>query len=230
MTDLPDWVKKYKTKGVEIRNSGDRYYAYEMSSRWNREKKRANKITGQYLGVVTPHSIVNPRSIGLVRSDYEYSNIALLHGIAEKTVIPVLKEIYPTMWERIISYAILRNIQPLPLKSINYLYEKTYLCRIIDESMSPDSLSRMLSSLPEDQSIRVMRRLTEKGVYVLMDFTAIFSRSDNVSFLEPGHKSKGINLPQINVMMLFSATRTMPTFVRILPGINKGCFSHGQDH
>jgi len=104
------------------------------------------------------------------------------------------------------------------MKSIHYLYEKTYLCRIMDESMSPDSLSRMLSSLPEDQSIRVMRRLTEKGEYVLMDSTAIFSRSENVSFLELGHNSKGMHLPQINIMMLFSSTRTMPTFVRILPG------------
>ena len=95
--------------------------------------------------------------MGLVRSDYEYGNIALLYGIAEKTVIPVLKEIYPTMWERIISYVMLRNIQPLPMKSMHYLYGKTYLCRIMDESMSPDSLSRMLSSLPEDQSIRVMK-------------------------------------------------------------------------
>ena len=218
MIALPDWVKKYKTKGVEIRVSGNRYYAYEMTSRWNREKKRADKITGQYLGVVTHDGIVKPRSMGLVRSDYEYGNIALLYGIAERTVIPVLKEIYPTMWERIISYVILRNIQPLPMKSIHYLYEKTYLCRIMDESMSPDSLSRMLSSLPWDQSIRVMKRLTEKGEYVLMDSTAVFSRSENISFLELGHNSKGIHIPQINVMMLFSSTRTVPTFVRILPG------------
>ena len=189
-----------------------------MSSKWNPKKKRADKVTGEYLGVVTREGIVKPRSIGMVRTDYEYGNIALLHGIADRTIIPVLKEIYPTMWERIISYVILRNIQPLPMKSMRYLYEKTYLSRISDESMSPDSLSRMLSSLPEDQSIRVMRRLTEKGEYVLMDSTAIFSRSDNVSFLELGHNSKGIHLPQINVMMLFSATRTMPTFVRILPG------------
>ncbi len=218
MTTLPDWVRKYKTKGVEIRVSGDNYYAYEMTSRWNREKKRADKITGKYLGVVTHDGIVKSRSMGLVRSDYEYGNIALLHGIAEKTIIPVLREIYPTMWERIISYVILRNIQPLPMKSVHYLYEKTYMSRIMDESMSPDSISRMLSSLPEDQSIRVMRKLTEKGEYVLMDSTAIFSRSENMSFLEMGHNSKGTHMPQINVMMLFSSTRLMPTFVRILPG------------
>ena len=60
MTALPDWVKKYKTKGVEIRVSGNRYYAYEMTSRWNREKKRADKITGRYLGVVMHDGIVKP--------------------------------------------------------------------------------------------------------------------------------------------------------------------------
>ena len=218
MVDPPEWVKKYKTKVVEIRKSGDRYYAYEMTSKWNREKKRADKITGKYLGVVTYDGIVKTRSMGMVRLDHEYGNIALLHGIAEKTMIPVLKEIYPTMWERIISYVMLRNIQPLPMKSVHYLYERTYLCRIMDESMSPDSLSRMLSSLPEDQSIRVMRKLTEKGEYVLMGSTAIFSWSENISFLEPGYNSRNIHIPQINVMMLFSSTRTLPTFVRVLPG------------
>lgn len=110
MVILPDWVKKYKTRGIEIRVSGERYYAYRMSSKWNREKKRADKITGEYLGVVTRDGIVKPRSMGLVRSDYEYGNISLLYGIAESTIIPVLREIYPTMWERIVSYVILRNI------------------------------------------------------------------------------------------------------------------------
>ncbi len=51
-----------------------------------------------------------------------------------------------------------------------------------------------------------------------MDSTAIFSKSENMSFLEPGHNSKGMYLPHINVIMLFSSIRTIPTFVRILPG------------
>ena len=80
MIELPDWVRKYKTKRIEIRVSGDRYFAYEMSSKWNKEKKRADKITGDYLGVVTKEGIVKPRSMGTVRSDYEYGNISLLYG------------------------------------------------------------------------------------------------------------------------------------------------------
>ena len=125
----------------------------------------------------------------MVRSDDEYGNIALLYGIAENTILPVLKDIYPYMYQRIINYVILRNIQPLPMKSVRYLYEKTYLSRISGESMTASSIPGMLSSLPEDNSIKTMKRLTEKGEYVLMDSTAIFSRSENMSFLEIGHNS-----------------------------------------
>ncbi len=168
--------------------------------------------------VVTRNGIVKKEDVTGIRSGYEYGNIALLYGIAEKTILPVLKEVFPYLYGRIINYVILMEIQPLPMKSIRYLYEKTYLSRISDESMSPASISGMLSSLPWDQSIRVMKRLTENGEYILMDSTAVFSRSENVPFLELGHNSKSVHIPQINIMMLFSATRTMPTFVRILQG------------
>lgn len=63
-------MKKYKTRGVEFRVSGERYYGYKMSSKWNTEKKRADKITGEYLGVVTHDGIVKSRSMELRRSDH----------------------------------------------------------------------------------------------------------------------------------------------------------------
>jgi len=218
MNNIPDWAKKFKTKGIYIRNVGNNYYAYRTRSKWDKENKRTKTLPPEYIGVVTHSGIIRKDQVTGIRGDYEYGNISLLYGIAEKTILPVLKEIYPYLYGRIINYVILRNIQPLPMKSVRYLYEKTYLSRISHESMTASSISGMLSSLPEDNSIKVMRKLTEKGEYVLMDSTAIFSRSENMSFLELGHNSKGMHLPQINVMMLFSSTRTMPTFVRILPG------------
>jgi transposase len=39
-----------------------------------------------------------------------------------------------------------------------------------------------------------------------------------MSILELGHNAHDIHIPQINIMMLFSATRTVPTFIRVLPG------------
>ncbi len=55
---------------------------------------------------------------------------------------------------------------------------------MFDKTMTASSISEMLSSLPEDNSIKIMRKLTEKGEYVLMDSTAIFPGSENMSFLE----------------------------------------------
>lgn len=60
IVELPDWVRKYKATGIEIRVPCDRYYAYEMSSKWNRGKKRSDKVTGKYLGVVTLRGILKP--------------------------------------------------------------------------------------------------------------------------------------------------------------------------
>ena len=63
-----------------------------------------------------------------------------------------------------------------------------------------------------------MKILTEKSEYVILDSTAVFSGSENVSFLEREHNSKEMHLPQIKIMMLFSSTPTMSTFIRIRPG------------
>ena len=41
-----------------------------------------------------------------LRGDYEYGNISLLYGIAEKTILPVLKEVFPYLYERIINSSI----------------------------------------------------------------------------------------------------------------------------
>ena len=161
MNNLPDWVLKYRTKGVEIRAFGGRYYAYEVSSKYDADLRRAKKITGKYLGAVTRNGIVRKSSITGIMGDYEYGSIALVYGIAEKTILPVLREVFPYTCMRILAYSILRLVNPLPMKSVSYLYEKTYLSQVMEESMSAGSISSMLSSLPHDSCNAVMRRLTE---------------------------------------------------------------------
>jgi hypothetical protein len=57
----PDWVLKNKTKGTEIRKIGNNYYLYEIRSKWDKEKKRARKITEKFLGKITEDGIIKPR-------------------------------------------------------------------------------------------------------------------------------------------------------------------------
>ena len=41
MGEIPEWALKYRRKGVEIRDFGGRYYAYNVRSVYDREKKRS---------------------------------------------------------------------------------------------------------------------------------------------------------------------------------------------
>ena len=50
----PDWAVKYRRPGTELRRITEtRYCLYECSSVYDKEKKRARKITGKYLGSIT---------------------------------------------------------------------------------------------------------------------------------------------------------------------------------
>lgn len=197
--------------GHEIQDKGrsdqrfeNNLYAYHRRSD-DKVNRRPKSLPPEYLGVITRNGIVKKSGITGIRGDYEYGNVALLYGIAENTFLPALRKIFPYMYERAIAYVILRNIQPLPMKSVRYLYEKTYFSPIGNESMSAGSISSMLSSLPHDSCNELMRYITVKGEYVLMDSTAIFSRSVNMSISELGHNAHDIHIPQINIMMLISS-------------------------
>jgi len=56
MTTHPEWATKHKSKGTELRLINGRYYLYEVSSKWNPAKKRAQKIIGKLLGRLTKKS------------------------------------------------------------------------------------------------------------------------------------------------------------------------------
>jgi len=219
---LPDWVQKYKTKGVEIRKRGKRYHAYRITSKWNPKKKRSQKITLEYLGVVTPSGITKPRKRGFLKGDYEYGHINFMWKLTKESgLLSAIKECYPYKWEEIISFAFLRLIQPLPLKSIHHLYDKTYLSKLFQNTaMSPKALSGLLLYLGENFTLRdrLMKKLTQKGKYIIIDLTALFSYSQNIALLEKSYNKDHLSLPQINLLLLFASDMKLPTYVRLLPG------------
>jgi len=49
----PEWALACKRKGTELRLLNGKYYLYEVTSKWNPEKKRSVKITGKHLGKIT---------------------------------------------------------------------------------------------------------------------------------------------------------------------------------
>ena len=48
----PNWVLKHKKKGTEIRKISGQYYLYQVTSKWDPEKKRPRKITLGLIGAI----------------------------------------------------------------------------------------------------------------------------------------------------------------------------------
>ena len=55
----PEWALACKRKGTELRLLKGKYYLYEVTSKWNPQKKRSVKITGKFLGRIEGWMFVN---------------------------------------------------------------------------------------------------------------------------------------------------------------------------
>ena len=66
---IPDNIKKHKPNqfgALEIRCFGeDKYYVYQITSRWNAEKNRPQKVTGKSIGKITAADGFIPNANGL---------------------------------------------------------------------------------------------------------------------------------------------------------------------
>ena len=67
----PEWVIKHKTKGTNISCINGRYYLYEVSSVWNKEKGRAQKVTNRYLGRITEDGFIPSEKTPEYKAQYE---------------------------------------------------------------------------------------------------------------------------------------------------------------
>ena len=51
--EYPEWAIKFKTKNTELRLIRGRYYLYNITSKWDPEKKRTKKVTLGAVGTIT---------------------------------------------------------------------------------------------------------------------------------------------------------------------------------
>ena len=66
---IPEAIKQHKPTqfgAVEIRCFGEgKYYVYRISSKWNAEKKRPQKVTGKSIGKITEADGFIPNANGM---------------------------------------------------------------------------------------------------------------------------------------------------------------------
>lgn len=148
----PDWVLKYKRKGTAVHKIGKHFYLYEVSSKWDKELKRARKVTKGYLGIITPEVLKEPEyRINRPTTCKEYG--ASLFLLKEnKEIIERLNEYFPSWWKEIFVLSILRLMHKSPLKHMDLHYQGSWLFEVIkDAHLSKDTLHRILESLGRER-------------------------------------------------------------------------------
>jgi transposase len=223
MHRFPDWVLKRKEKGTMVAVRNGKYYLYSVTSVWDREKGRPRKLTGEYLGKITPDGLVKPRHVRMAEeiTVKEYGATEYVLSICSDMVVERLKEHYPGEWEDILVFAMARLFHTSPMKNVYHHYITSHLSDAFPEaSVSPKPLSDLLYSigLGRQQAVDFMKEFVEGSEFLAFDSTHVFSLSEDVIAATLGHNSEEEYVPQINLSLIFSLDRMHPSFFRIVPG------------
>lgn len=224
---IPQWAKEQRVKGTEIKEIGGKFYLSKVSSRWDPELKRSRKITGEYLGVLTPEGLV-PAQRRMVRvkeaiSTKEFGASWLLASLT----IDIRKRLqirFPDRWREIYAICLLRTVRPCSFRYIAERYESSVLSETLPGlSLSGASLTALLKDLGRRrQAISLFMKdfLQGEQDYLIFDGTNLVSFSEGMADAQLGYNSQGNYDPQINLLYAFSSSekRGSPVYYRKFPG------------
>lgn len=220
----PEWVEKQRKPGTNVHCIRGKYYLYEVSSVYDKEKKRARAITGKYLGRITEDGLIPPRAKQEETegkySVKEFGASAVLLEMGAN-IHTKLKEVFPKEADEMMSLAILRLVEGSPFKRIGLLYERSYLSELFPSlPMSSSSLSGFLRSVGSrrEKIVRFMNGMVGGSEHILFDGTNIITKSEHMEINRLGYNSHRQFDPQINLLYAFSYEQRQPVYYRIVPG------------
>lgn len=240
---IPESIKQLRPTqfgAVEIRYISGHYYTYLVSSKWDPEKGRPQKVTGKSIGKITEADgfIPNANGLRLMREMRITPDVApsvknygayelllqLTPGLGEK-----LREHFPDIFREIRTISLLRLVDSVTsAKMIQPLFLDSYMSDICgDISVSEGSVRRFISRLGsmQDQLDAFMKTHVMPGTTLLFDGTAIFSRSAD-SLAAKGYNPEHSRNPQARILYIFEKDTHRPVFYRVVQGsvVDKAAF------
>lgn len=222
---IPEWAKKYRKEGTEVKDIGGNYYLYKISSRWDPEKKRSKKITDKYLGTITREGVVKPKHErvledleGIAVKEYGATFFLMDNN---KEIIDAVKRVYPHGWKNIVSFAMFRFMYNSPIKNLSSHYTTSYLSNIIrNASLSPKPVAKLLHDIGSKRGkmTKLLKHFVQGKKFMVVDGTHVVSSSEGVDLAVPGYNSKKVFDPQVRLMLIHSLDNHMPAYFRLLPG------------
>ena len=209
-------------RGIEIKNFGSSYYVYRSTTFWDKElKKRRKRST--YLGKLDKERGFISSKRGILRfrprSIRQYGNAMLLHR-AMQDLLPLLKEGFDGLWQEIYVLATTRILGYIPLKRVASVWERLHDPNNLTPNLSSKKLSEVLKAVGSDRGGQdiIFRELSRNGRQFVYDLSVVFTRSDGINIAEMGYNKDHVYVPQINLALLYSVDKGLPTMIRALPG------------
>ncbi len=222
----PEWVTKHKQKGTNIAYINKHYYLYAVTSIWNKDKKRAQKITKQYLGRITEQGLTPPKQKPQTTPKTpptvkEYGATHTLNQLGQDILTNLQKNFTQQQANQIFTIATLRVIQPNPFKRIHNQYQTSYLSELYPNlQLTKNHLTQFLKTLGTNRNaiLDFMKPYIGQNQHILFDGTNLHSKSQKLPHNRKGYNSEENFEPQINLLYAFAVKNKMPAYYRILPG------------
>ncbi len=229
MATHPEWATKHKKKGTELRLIGGRYYLYEVTSKWDPEKKRPKKITGKLLGRITKEEgFIESEKAKLRRQSLSLSKLTVKeYGITSFIFShlgeyeTLLKKHFPDYYKQILVLAYGRLAYHSPMKNIEFYYHHSFMSEVYkDLNLSPKYLSSFLREFGarREQVVAFFKEFKSDKDNILFDGTDLLSKSKLMGITQYSKSKKGTYDFLTNLMFAFSVDLQLPIYYRLLPG------------
>lgn len=229
----PQWALAHRKPGVELRFINNRYYLYACKGVYDPISKKSKKITGKLLGTITEKDgfvesekrlLVGKASKGLILdastlSVREFGFVAFLNEY-NVLISQKLKEFFPEHYQIIIYMAYCRFLYASPIKNFALHIAKSMLS-IDDNTIYTDKkfseAYRVIGRNPEAIT-SYLKSFVKSNDHILVDFTNVFSASNNMRFAKEGYNADMVFDKQFNLLYIYSAQLVQPVFYKILSG------------
>jgi len=238
---LPDWVQKHKKPGHEIKQIKGKYYLYKLKSKWHKTKKKPVKVTGKYLGTITPtgfkpKKITPPTTTNTTTTNTtttttkpqqqittkEYGLSTYLTHLT-KDIKTILENTFePELAKKIYTMALLRVMGDTVFKRMEHTYQTSYLSNQTPNiALSSSTISTTIATIgAQRRNIEtVMLELSKSVTNIIIDGSRVTSCSHQMSLAQVGYNSKHTWNTQVNIMYVFErSSLPAPVFYRCVFG------------
>jgi transposase len=233
----PAWVLKFREPKTEIKCINACYYKYQVFYKYNKEKRRTDKVTGQLLGrideklgfIKSDKQAIREqaKAISMPKVDIKNYGICLVFYTLLKEELASFKDYFKEdIAETIFIFAMMRWAYQTPIKRAGFYFMHDYCSELYSKkALSDKDFSAALKFVGENrealaQWMKALLKVDEShhNRFVLMDSTHVTTTSQHLGINAVGYNADGDYDKQVRLMYLFSAQLKKPIYYRLING------------